>query len=176
MQVTKGEDGRYYKPCPECNVMQSYLRKNYAEESLRLNKTCKACANKKTDNCHRGWHRGVRVSWFNKFKIGAELRGLDWDISMDDIADLMESQGNKCALTGWSIEFPESGHPQKAPASLDRIDSKLGYIKGNVQLLTKQVNMMKQSYTQEEFIAVCKAVANKEKVNDDYWTDGSRGT
>jgi hypothetical protein len=163
MQVTKGEDGRYYKPCPECNKMQSYLRKNYAEESLRLKKTCKSCSNKKTDNCHRGWHRGIRISWFNKFKLGAELRGLDWDISLDDIADLMESQDNKCSLTGWSIEFPKSGHPQKSPASLDRVDSKLGYIKGNVQLLTKQVNMMKQAYTQEEFIAVCKAVADKVK-------------
>jgi len=26
MQVTKGPDGRYYKPCPECGEMQSYLR------------------------------------------------------------------------------------------------------------------------------------------------------
>jgi hypothetical protein len=161
MQVTKGEDGRYYKPCPECNVMQSYLRKNYAEESLRLNKTCKSCSNKKTDNCHRGWHRGVRVSWFNKFKASAETRGIEWDLSMDYVANLMEQQSSKCALTGWSIEFPESGHPQKALASIDRVDSSKGYLEGNVQLVTRHVNMMKQQYTQEQFIEVCKAVAEK---------------
>ena len=163
MQVTKGEDGRYYKPCPECNEMQSYLRRNYAVESLRLKKTCKKCSNKKVENCHRGWHRGVRLSWFNKFKTGAETRGIYWDITLDDVADLMEYQGGKCALTGWSIEFPDSGHPQDAPASIDRVDSKQGYVSGNIQLLTKQVNMMKQAYTQDEFISVCKAVADKAK-------------
>ena len=39
--VVKGEDGRFYKPCPSCGEMQSYLRKNYAEESLKLGKVCK---------------------------------------------------------------------------------------------------------------------------------------
>lgn len=161
MQVTKGEDGRYYKDCPECGRTQSYLRKNYAKESLRLKKLCKGCSNKKTENCHRGWHRGIRVSWFNKFKTGAETRGLEWNLSMDYVADIMEQQGSKCALTGWSIEFPESGHPQEASASIDRVDSSKGYIEGNVQLVTKHVNMMKQQYTQEQFIEVCKAVAEK---------------
>lgn len=163
MQVTKGEDGRYYKPCPDCGKMQSYLRKNYAKESLRLKKLCKSCSNKKTDNCHRGWHKGIRVSWFNKFKTGAETRNIEWDLSLDYIAGLMEQQGKKCALTGWSIEFPESGHPQNAPASLDRVDSSKGYIGGNVQLVTRHVNMMKQQYSQDEFISVCLAVADKVK-------------
>lgn len=163
MQVTKGEDGRYYKPCSNCGNMQSYLRKNYAEESLRLKKLCKSCSNKETDNSHRGWHRGIRISWYNKFKTGAETRGILWNLTIDDIADLMELQDFKCALTGWDIAFPECGPPEKAPASIDRIDSALGYTKENSQLLTRQVNMMKQQYSQEDFIAVCKAVANKEK-------------
>ena len=163
MAVTKGSDGRYYKECPECKQLQSYLRKNYAQESLRLGKVCKSCSNKKVENCHRGWHRGVRVSWFNKFKVGAETRGLNWELSIDDVADLMEAQDFKCALTGWSIKFPESGSPQKAPASLDRVDSQLGYTKDNTQIVTRVVNMMKQSYSQKDFISVCTAVADKAK-------------
>lgn len=159
MQVLKGQDGRYYKPCPSCKEQQSYLRKNYAEESLRNNKECKKCANKKTEKCHRGWHRNIRVSWFNTFKSGAELRGIRWELTIDDVADLMEIQNYKCALTGWDIEFPKVGHPQKAIASLDRIDSKKHYSKDNTQLVTRQVNMMKQHYSQEDFVKVCIAVA-----------------
>ena len=159
MQVTKGQDGRYYKPCPSCGDMQSYLRKNYAEESLKLGKECKRCSNKRNEHCHRGWYRGVRVSWFNKFKTGAELRGILWELTIDDVADLMEMQSYRCALTGWDIEFPESGNPQKAPASLDRVDSKKPYTKKNTQIVTRQANMMKQQYSQEDFIKVCKAVA-----------------
>jgi len=43
-------------------------------------------------------------------------------------------------------------------ASLDRIDSSKGYIEGNVQWVHRKINMMKQSYTQEEFIELCQAV------------------
>ena len=161
MQITKGQDNRWYKHCPSCNNSQSYLRKNYAEESLRLGKLCKACSNKQVSNCHRGWYRGIRVSWFNQFKAGAETRGLTWELTMDDVADVYEKQDQKCALTDDSIAFPEVGIPQKALASIDRIDSSKGYVQGNIQLVTRKVNMMKQSYSQELFIQTCTKVAKK---------------
>ena len=161
--VIKLPTGRYAKNCSRCRKQQTYLRRAYAEESLRLGKLCKACSNQMTENSHRGWHRGVRVSWYNKFKTGAMVRGIDWALTIDDVADLMLAQDSKCALTGWSIEFPESGHPQAAPASIDRIDSSLGYVPGNVQLLTRHVNMMKQTYDNDYFIEVCRAVADKAK-------------
>jgi hypothetical protein len=159
MHIEKREDGRYYKPCPECGEMQNYLRKNYAYESLRLNKSCKKCSNKKDSNCNRGWYKGIRISWFNKFKTSAETRGIQWDITIDDIAEVMKTQNYKCKLTNLDIEFPKSGHPQKSLASIDRIDSKKGYIKNNIQLVLKDINMMKQSYSQEHFIKMCKYVA-----------------
>lgn len=159
MDVTKGLDGRWYKNCPSCGEQQSYLRKNYAVESFRLGKECKKCSNRRTENCHRGWHRGIRVSWFNKFKAGAETRGIVWSLTLDDVADLMEMQSYRCALTGWDIEFPDAGHPQKALASIDRIDSKGPYSKENSQLVTRKVNMMKQQYSQQEFVDICRAVA-----------------
>jgi len=143
--------------------MQSYLRRNYAQESLRLGKDCKKCSNQKTENCHRGWHRGIRISWFNQFKAGAENRGIVWSLTLDDVADLMKMQNYRCALTGWGIEFPYAGHPQKALASIDRIDSKGCYTIDNTQLVTRKVNMMKQHYSQEEFIEVCRAVAENHK-------------
>ena len=161
--VTKGEDGRYYKDCPQCGESQSYLRKNYAEESLRLGKVCKKCSNRNTDNSHRGWYRGIRVSWFNKFKSSAEVRQIPWSLTLDDVADTMEKQSSVCTLTGWDISFPDWGHHQGASASIDRIDSSAGYTKDNIQLVVRKVNMMKQQYTQEEFIEVCKAVADKVK-------------
>ena len=163
MEVIKGEDGRFYKPCTSCGEMQSYLRKNYAEESLRLGKVCKKCSNRNTDNSHRDWYKNIRISWINKFKTGAETRGIYWKISLDDVAALYEKQNGKCALTGWNIEFPEYGHSQKAPASIDRIDSKKGYTPDNIQLVERKINMMKQQFSQEDFIKTCKAVADKVK-------------
>lgn len=159
--VVRLDSGRFAKDCPSCGEQQTYLRKNYAEASLREGKTCKSCSNKKTENCHRGWHRGIRISWFKKFETNAKLRGLDWVVTIDDVADLYEEQEGLCALTGWGIVFPETGHPQLTTVSIDRIDSSFGYLKENIQLVDKRVNMMKQQYSQEEFILVCLAVADK---------------
>lgn len=159
--VIKGEDNRWYKPCPSCGVMQSYLRKNYAEESLKLNKECKACSNQKTENSSRGFYNDIRISWFNKFKLSAELRDLDFNLTPEYLWQLFVEQDFKCALTGWPIGWAEVGNIHTA--SIDRIDSSKGYIQGNVQLLHKDVNMAKQQYSQDYFIEMCKAIADKVK-------------
>ena len=48
---------------------------------------------------------------------------------------------------------------RKFTASLDRIDSKLGYELNNIQWVHKDINMMKQAYTNNYFIEHCKLVA-----------------
>ena len=157
--VTKGKDGRYYKPCSSCGSLQSYARKNYAEESLRLKKVCKECSNKDPkNNSHMGWYKGVlRKSFVHKYKTNAKLRGIPWNVSFEYLADLLIDQDFKCALSGIEIQAMEVTNN----ASLDRIDSSLGYIENNVQWVTSKVNMMKQHYTQEEFIEVCVSVAQR---------------
>lgn len=163
MEVIKLENGRYAKDCPSCGEQQTYLRKNYAEASLREGKRCKKCTQNDPKTSGVSVYRGLRMSWLKKFETSAKLRGLDWEITADDVADLYEEQEGLCALTGWEIVFPETGHPQTTTVSIDRIDSSFGYLKENIQLVDKRVNMMKQRYSQEEFVMVCKAVANKVK-------------
>ena len=45
-------------------------------------------------------------------------------------------------------------------ASLDRIDSSKGYVKGNVQWVHKDINKMKTDFEQSIFIKLCKSVAD----------------
>jgi hypothetical protein len=45
-------------------------------------------------------------------------------------------------------------------ASLDRINSKKGYTKDNVQWVHKWINFMKQDLDEEEFITFCEAIVN----------------
>lgn len=161
MEIIK-RDGRWWKFCPSCGDEQSYLRKNYAELSLKEGKECKSCSNKRPENNkHLGLCMGVlRISFFNKYKSNAALRNIGWNLSVEYAADLLIKQDFKCALTNWDIDALEVN---KNTASLDRIDSSLGYIEGNVQWVHKMVNMCKQQYTQEEFIEMCESVANKVK-------------
>lgn len=78
---------------------------------------------------------------------------------MDDLANCMESQQNRCALTGWDIYFPEIRDSGEGQASVDRIDSAGDYTPDNIQLLDSRINMMKQSYSQRFFIDACRAIA-----------------
>ncbi len=159
--VSKGQDGRWYKACSSCGTLQSYLRKNYAEESARLQKECKSCSNKKTENCSRGFYEDIRLSWFNKFQTSAELRNLAFNITPEYLWNLFKEQDYRCALTDWPIGWAEIGAIHTA--SIDRIDSDKGYVVGNVQLVHKDVNMAKQQFSQDYFIEMCHAISNKVK-------------
>ena len=44
--------------------------------------------------------------------------------------------------------------------SIDRIDSNKGYSRDNIQLVYPKINMMKFTYSQDEFIDLCKRVSN----------------
>ena len=163
--IYKRNDGRWCRTCPECGMEQDHLRRNYCVNAHMVNKLCIKCSNEKNGNGRMGWHRGVRMSWYRKFEVSAQLRGLTWAITIDDVADLMDEQEGCCALTGWPIVFPESGHSQDADASIDRIDNAFGYMRENIQLVHKHVNMMKSRYDNDYFVAVCQAVTehNREK-------------
>ena len=65
-----------------------------------------------------------------------------------------QEQGGKCALTGIPLTF----HPERT-ASLDRIDNELGYERGNIQWLHKDINWMKGTFSPERFIELCRLVA-----------------
>lgn len=159
--VIKLTDGRFAKNCPQCGEQQTYLRHNYAQESLRLGKLCKACSNKITDNCNRGLYNEIRLSWYAKCKTGAELRGLEWSLSEEYIWQLYLSQNKKCALSGVDIGWSKIGSVHSA--SIDRIDSNAGYVLDNVQLVHKDINFMKQAFPQTYFIEMCKRVAETNK-------------
>jgi hypothetical protein len=158
--VIKKEDGRWYKPCPKCGKEQSYLRKTYAISSFEQKKLCKSCSNKLPENnSHKGWVRGIlRKSFVRKYMINASLRNIEWNVSYDYLADLLLEQDMKCKLTGWNLD---ALNVNKNTASLDRINSKFGYVEGNVQWVHKMVNMCKQNYSQEDFIKMCNAITQK---------------
>jgi len=155
------EGGRWLRDCPNCGDTISHLRRNYCVNSSVSKKVCKTCSNRNPENnSHKGFYKEIlRASFVHKYKASAELRGLEWGVSFDYLADVLIEQDFKCALSGQDISAMEVNNN----ASLDRIDSTLGYVNGNVQWVTAEINMMKQAYTQERFIELCSLVANRVK-------------
>lgn len=154
--VIELEDGTFGVLCPECGKLKISTKRKNATRSRKRH--CVSCSNRKPENSgHLGWYKQVvSVSFINGYIKSAKERHIKWDVDGDYLADLLISQDFKCALSGESI----SAYSARCnSASLDRIDSSKGYEVGNVQWLYRTINMMKQSYSQDEFIRMCKAVS-----------------
>jgi hypothetical protein len=95
-----------------------------------------------------------------KLSNGAKERGIAFDLELEDIVKLLESQTH-CALSGIELTF-RIGCGNKA--SVDRIDSHGCYELGNVQLVTTQINYMKSNMSDQEFIRLAHAVSQHNSV------------
>lgn len=105
----------------------------------------------------------IPPSQIKNIKKGAKSRQIKYDVSTKYLEKLFLLQEEKCALSGVQISFAKNYTEFSTgigTASLDRIDSSKGYIKGNVQWVHKKVNIMKQDMTDEEFINWCKTIAD----------------
>jgi hypothetical protein len=83
---------------------------------------------------------------------------LKWSLTSEHLWNLFLKQERKCALSGVEIYFSKRCKPTKddpQTASLDRIDSSKGYIRGNVQWVHKYVNNMKMSLSEETLLDYC---------------------
>jgi len=160
---TRNNHYRYTCKC-ECgnttNVLLTHLQ--------RSNTTSCGCDKKSIGNTHHQWNGVGEISgnfWHNhivRSANGGKRRTLELDINKEYAWDLFLKQNRKCALSGIELKFPSKWKDPIYTASLDRIDSGLGYIKNNVQWVHKDINMMKNKFNQNYFIDMCKKIANNQ--------------
>jgi len=123
-------------------------------------KMCNDCSKHKASVLQSTGYKDISGKYFSSLKKGADQRGLEFLISIEDIWNLYLNQNKKCALTGWNISFSGIG-PNKVEqtASVDRIKNKKGYLKSNIQIVHKDINSIKSNFDNEYFIKVCKDVS-----------------
>ena len=104
-------------------------------------------------------YEGINGKYWGTIKRRAEKRGYSLDVEIESMWDLYVQQERKCKLSGLPIGFAISNRKSsETTASLDRIDSMKGYVEGNVQWVHKNINIMKNVYSQEYFISLCKLI------------------
>ena len=124
-----------------------------------------SCGCRKEENHNKNHFRWkgcgeISGSLWCLLKIMAKNRKLELTVTKEYIWELFLKQGRKCAISGVDIHFKTRTNKCDATASLDRINSKLGYVPGNVQWIHKDINFMKQDYNQDEFINWCNIITN----------------
>ena len=100
---------------------------------------------------------------FRKIQTLSKNRNKDYDLDLVYLKNLWNSQHGLCPITGWSMILPTGSYgfaSARNPrnASLDRINSEYGYIRGNVRFLTLIANLSKHCWDDKVVQDFCTAV------------------
>ena len=150
------DGNKYHCPCPECNSDITYGRRDHALRILRLGTSCNSGGAGKRGARHIGQHRKVSRSYYEQKRLDAIARGIEFNVTIDEVADIQEAQEYNCIMTALPADITKAN---KNTGSLDRIDNNKGYIPGNLQIVTVKIQMMRGSYTVDEFKEVCNLVS-----------------
>lgn len=110
-----------------------------------------------------------KKSFFTPYKYYMKLvkqRFKDYDITLEDLHNQWEKQKGICPYSGIKLKLSTHSNILKNPittASLDRVDSSKGYLKDNIQFVSRSINFMKGEMSHKETIQLCKLIAKKYK-------------
>ena len=107
------------------------------------------------------------IKYFGDIKQIRELmrrcnkRKHEVSLSLDYLMTLWESQYGRCAITNIPISLTSDDFVQMA--SLDRIDSSIGYIEGNVQYVSCCINLAKNNLSNQRMHDFIKLIIDNYK-------------
>ena len=177
--TTKDFKLKYHVKC-SCGKIE-YVRGYFLRSGRQ--KCCKSCRSKinynnallndKKVGFIKYGHQGVgeiTKMVYTHYKVGALKRNLIWDdnITIEYLWNLYNKQNKKCALSGLDIKFSEKRIKgnidyKNMTASLDRIDSNIGYLIDNIQWVHKDINLMKNNLNEKYFIDLCNKICEFNK-------------
>lgn len=103
-------------------------------------------------NYSRRWRKADPLrSTFIGRKSTAKSSGIPWDIEYADL-----EHPTHCPVLGIELVYRvgRGSGPKADSPSIDRINPKLGYVKGNVAVISHRANIIKTDATAEELEAV----------------------
>ena len=159
-QAHEHAKGKVCTKCKEHKPLNEFHKNKRFKDGLEYK--CKSCTKEYRDNECRF------KRWFLNKRGGIKHKGnIEFTIEPTDIPGvkirqtITESRGRKytswegveypkvCPVLGVELDWGMNGMQPNSP-SLDRDNSKLGYIKGNVIMMSTLANAMKQNATPEQ--------------------------
>lgn len=158
--VGKSSDGkRTFKVKCDCGC-ENEVRASHLISGR--SKSCKSCASKRTAKHHpppvvfKGVG-GLSKTHYSGIRLGAERRGIDFNVSIEFLWNLFIKQNGLCALSSVPIVLlplikNSNVDWDVITASLDRIDNSRGYEEDNVWWVHKEANRIKNNYSLNELL------------------------
>lgn len=122
---------------------------------------------------HCGCHHNTVSKYFNNriittAKTGAIKRNILFEIDLFDLDFLYEKQNGLCFYSGEKLILSDKHKGNLSSTSnisLDRINSDLGYIIDNCVLCTKQIQLMKNSFSLDYMISLSNSIVKNQKIS-----------
>lgn len=107
---------------------------------------------------YNGYEDISGTKWYS-IKQNAKKRNLIFEITKEGVWEMLLKQDNLCFFSKLPISFKDG------TASIDRLDSKLGYTNDNIVLVHKDINRLKTNFDLNYFLFLCRLVANNSNNN-----------
>lgn len=168
------EGEKILRKCRSCREIKELNETNFLKRNTEngWRGSCRICFNKKARFKQELSKRELAVGkkYRDKYKKEKPLESLlktakgnskrygrEFSIDIEDLKTLWNIQQGLCFYTKKQMLF-ELGFEESV--SLDRIDSSKGYIKNNIALCQKKVNVMKNNASVKELISFCTDILN----------------
>lgn len=167
---------RYYsgKPCPKghltyryvagggCAECQAVRAKEKYEGGWRQDATTRKQINARWNTStkgaiakHRWRQKDPKRAWAVYATGGAKARATKFGVPFDlDYRYVLSITPDVCPVFGTMFKFIDNGHVLPDSATLDRLKPELGYVKGNVAVISMRANNIKSAYTAKEVAKV----------------------
>lgn len=98
-----------------------------------------------------------QFSPFREYLRRAKRRSKEVNITLQDLKSQWERQAGECPYFRVFLHHPLTNGENDVifTASLDRIDSRRGYVKGNIQFVSMAANYAKHKMSHQEMLRLC---------------------
>jgi len=144
-QFFKSHNGKEYlrHSCRDCITLRTLSKETPADKRRRANNE------KKRREC---WEYSI----FHQAKQRAIKKSISFDLDQEYIKSILTES---CPIFGTPLKRGIGIFHDDSP-SLDRINPKLGYVKGNVKIISDRANRIKRDASIEELKAIIKYMEN----------------
>lgn len=155
----------FEKPLSEIIRNEKLNRKNFCS------RTCVGKHNVKNLPKERVYDISIHSKWrideYTKFRYHYRnilTRDKLVEVTIDDLKEVWEKQNGICPYLNVKLTLSSFSKIEKDPilsASLDRIDSNKGYVKGNLQWISRAMNYLKNNMSNENMNRVINLIKNQ---------------
>lgn len=137
LEIDRAKTSRVFWKCKcKCGAIKSVASKHLTS-GVVTSCGCNQHRKGRHSPSWRGYEEISKKCW-EIYRRNARYRNLDFSITPEYAWEVFLCQNRQCALTGLPLQFKTQATETDGTASLDRIDSKKGYIRGNVWWVDKK--------------------------------------